>query len=71
MHICQRLEKKHEKFLSVGILKLGKNLISFVIRLLLIDVDGIRNVLLAPSEVVFWKCFCPNSGLGVMLPTGK
>lgn len=57
MHICQRLEKKHEKFLSVGILKLGKNLTSFVICLLFIDVDGIRNVLLVPSEVVFWKRF--------------
>lgn len=71
MHICQRLEKKHEKFPSFGILRLGKNLTSFVICLLLIDVDGIRNVLLAPSEVVFWKCFWPNSGLGVMLPAGK
>lgn len=57
MHICQMLEKKHEKFLSVGILKLGKNLTSFVICLLFTDVDGIRNVLLVPSEVVFWKCF--------------
>lgn len=57
MHICQRLEKKHEKFPSFGILRLGKNLTSFVIRLLLIDVDGIRNVLLALSEVVLWKCF--------------
>ena len=53
----EQLEKKHEKFPSFGILRLGKNLTSFVIRLLLIDVDGIRNVLLAPSEVVFWKCF--------------
>lgn len=57
MHICQRLEKKHEKFLSVGILKLGKNLTSFLICLLFTDVDGIRNVLLVPSEVVFWKRF--------------
>lgn len=57
MGICQRLEKKHEKFLSFGILKLGKNLTSFVICVLLIDVGGIRNVLLAPSEVVLWKCF--------------
>lgn len=71
MHICQRLEKKHEKSLSVGILKLGKNLTSFVICVLFIDVDGIRNVLLVPSEVVFWKSFWPNSGLGVMLPAGK
>lgn len=65
------LEKKHEKFLSVGILKLGKNLTSFLICLLFTDVDGIRNVLLVPSEVVFWKRFWPNSGLGVMLPAGK